>query len=549
VSRKLFLLSVLVGCISGLGAVLFRNVIKIFKILFFHDLSFLPLFLIPAIGGLIVGIIIKMGAPQARGHGVPEVLEAVLLKSGIIKLKVAITKILASSISIASGGSVGREGPIVQIGSTLGSFIAQKFNLSKQEIITLVGAGASGGVAGTFNAPIAGVFFSLEIILRDFTVRSITPVVISSVISSFISHIFFGDVPAFLIPSYKISSYLELLNFALLGAFAGIIGVLFIKTLYKLEDIFLSTKLPSYIQPAIGGLIVGLIGMYYSEIFGVGYEAIENAIFDKYPTKLLLVLLFLKIIATSITIGSGGSGGVFAPSLFLGTMLGTYWGNVSKTIFNFKTDPGAYGIVGMGAVVTATTHAPLTSLLIIFEMTRNYSLILPLMSAIATGIVVSQSLSKESIYTMKLARRGVHVFGSSDKDIMKRIKIGDVMVKDIVVIKEGEEAEEIKRKIMNYPYIEYPFIDKEGKFKGIIDQSGIKKFLAENKEKIDYSLVKRNYNTAIPETTLNEIWDRYGEGGLTHIWVVDEKNPEKLVGVCTYKNILDFYYKIFLKES
>ena len=548
-SRKLFLLSVLVGCISGLGAVLFRNVIKIFKILFFHDLSFLPLFLIPAIGGLIVGIIIKMGAPQARGHGVPEVLEAVLLKSGIIKLKVAITKILASSISIASGGSVGREGPIVQIGSTLGSFIAQKFNLSKQEIITLVGAGASGGVAGTFNAPIAGVFFSLEIILRDFTVRSITPVVISSVISSFISHIFFGDVPAFLIPSYKISSYLELLNFALLGAFAGIIGVLFIKTLYKLEDIFLSTKLPSYIQPAIGGLIVGLIGMYYSEIFGVGYEAIENAIFDKYPTKLLLVLLFLKIIATSITIGSGGSGGVFAPSLFLGTMLGTYWGNVSKTIFNFKTDPGAYGIVGMGAVVTATTHAPLTSLLIIFEMTRNYSLILPLMSAIATGIVVSQSLSKESIYTMKLARRGVHVFGSSDKDIMKRIKIGDVMVKDIVVIKEGEEAEEIKRKIMNYPYIEYPFIDKEGKFKGIIDQSGIKKFLAENKEKIDYSLVKRNYNTAIPETTLNEIWDRYGEGGLTHIWVVDEKNPEKLVGVCTYKNILDFYYKIFLKES
>src|SRR5210317_106521 len=413
-------LAVAVGLAGGFGAVGFRYLINFFQTLAYgssdellHVVLALPWYLkvwVPAAGGLVVGPLVYFFAREAKGHGVPEVMEAVALKGGVIRKRVVIVKSLASAISISTGGSVGREGPIVQIGSAIGSTLGQILNVSAERMRTLVGCGAAAGIAATFNAPIAGSMFALEVILGEFGLATFSPIVISSVVATAVSRAFLGDIPAFIVPAYELVSVWEFPMYMVLGLFCAVVGVSFTKILYKVEDLFDDFKFPEYLKAIIGGVILGAGGLFFPEILGVGYGGIDLALGQQLAWYLLLLLIVVKVMATSITIGSGGSGGIFAPSLFLGAMAGGFFGAVVHQLFPTVTaSPGAYSIVGMGALVSATTHGPLSAMLILFEMTGNYKIILPLMLSCILATIFAGQLMKDSIYTLKLARRGINI--------------------------------------------------------------------------------------------------------------------------------------------
>jgi CIC family chloride channel protein len=472
-------LAIIVGLTAGFGAVGFRHLIDFFQTLAYggeNDLLELVINLpwyyrvaIPAIGGLIVGPLVYFFAREAKGHGVPEVMEAVALKGGIIRKRVVVVKSLASAISISTGGSVGREGPIVQIGSAIGSVLGQFMKISADRMRTLVGCGAAAGIAATFNAPIAGSMFALEVILGDFGLATFSPIVISSVVATAVSRAFLGDVPAFIVPTYELVSAWELPMYVIMGIFCGVVGVVFTKTLYRIEDLFDGMKFPEYLKGIIGGLMLGVASLIFPQVLGVGYGAIDMALMQKMAWWLLLVLVVVKILATSVTIGSGGSGGIFAPSLFLGAMAGGFFGAVVHQLFpNITASPGAYSIVGMGAVVSATTHGPLAAILILFEMTGDYKIILPLMLACIIATIASGQFLRDSIYTLKLARRGVDIKEGKEVNVLKSMFVKDVMNTHVETMTEALPLEQMTEKISKSKFNSFPVLNAQNELTGIL---------------------------------------------------------------------------------
>ena len=422
-SSVMLITSLIVGIGAGLGAVLFRRLIDWIHNFAYSDIAGifaewypLHLIIIPALGGAIVGPLVYYFAREAKGHGVPEVMEALELRGGKIRPRVVVVKALASSVCIASGGSVGREGPIAQIGSALGSFVGQTLKLSEERVRTLVACGAAGGIAATFNAPIAGAVFALEVLLRRFGSVYFGAVVISAVTADVIAHYFEGDSRTFLTPEYTMQSPWELLLYTLMGFVAALAAVGFSRLLYFSEDIWNLIRIPEPTKPLFGGILLGLLGIVsyqidgFPRVFGVGYETIENPLFSQLTLQVTFGLLLLKLVATTLTLGSGGSGGIFAPSLFMGAMLGASFGQIAHTIFPEIVAPsGAYALVGMAAFFGGVAHAPITAILILFEMTGDYQIILPLMLSTVLSTIVAKNLSPDSIYTLKLKRRGVEL--------------------------------------------------------------------------------------------------------------------------------------------
>ena len=426
-SGGMLVLSLLVGTGAGLGAVAFRYMIVGFTYAFtgHRDYSaaghagnqLLPglgvwfVVLAPVVGGLVYGPLVSRFAPEARGHGVPEVMLAVNRLGGRMRPQVPIVKSLASALCIGSGGSVGREGPIVQIGSALGSVLGQLVRVTETRLRLLVACGAAAGISATFNAPIAGVFFALELILRRFDTESFGFVVMSSVTADAIGRAAFGSEPFLALPGFDFTSPLELVLYAGLGVLAVGVGLLFVRVLYAGED--LADRLwrgPSWLRPAAGGILLGLLLLAVPQMYGVGYPVLEHAVGGHYLILALLGLLVAKILATSLTMWIGGSGGVFAPSLFMGAMLGSAYGAIAHQMLpGLAAAAGAYGLVGMGAVFAATARAPITGLIIIFELTGNYRIILPLMCAIVVATALSNQITKDTIYTLKLRRRGIDI--------------------------------------------------------------------------------------------------------------------------------------------
>ncbi|MHA6623132.1 chloride channel protein [Pseudonocardia sp. DLS-67] len=419
--------AVLVGVGAGVGAVAFRYLILWFTLLFsgtadYSDAGMPPhpwvpslgpwfLLVAPVLGGLLYGPLVYRFAREARGHGVPEVMYAVARNDGRIPPRVAVVKSLASALCIGSGGSVGREGPIVQIGSALGSALGQLLRVPPQRLRMLVACGAAGGIAATFNAPIAGVFFALEIVLRAFSAQAFGVVVLSSVTASVIGRSFLGDEPFLRLPPFTLHSPVEYLLYAGLGIAAGLVGWAFARVLYVVEDACdWLWRWPEWLRPAAGGLLLGAVLLVLPQMYGVGYPVLEAGVTGRYAVWMLLLLMVGKMVATSLTIGIGGSGGVFAPSLFVGAMAGTAFGTVVAELFPaLGISPGAYGLVGMAAAFAGASHAPIAALVIVFELTQQYSIILPLMAAVALAAGVSHLVSDRTIYTLKLVRRGVDI--------------------------------------------------------------------------------------------------------------------------------------------
>jgi chloride channel protein, CIC family len=418
-------LAVAVGLGAGVGAAAFRWLITTATRLFTgHDdysaaagaadphlpgLGRWFVLLTPVVAGLIYGPLVYRFAREARGHGVPEVMYAVAERGGRIRPQVAVVKAVASALCIGGGGSVGREGPIVQIGSALGSTLGQIVRLPESRLRILVACGAAGGIAATFNTPIAGVFFALELILNDFAVESFAAVVLAAVAAAALSRAAFGDHPFLALPTFTIRSVREYLAYAVLGLLAAGVGVGWSRALYFVEDLCDRWwRGPEWLRPAVGGLLLGGVLLALPQMYGVGYPVLGRAVGGGYAIAFVLLLLSGKVLATSLTIGIGGSGGVFAPSLFVGAMLGEAFGLALHTADPaLAPSPGAFALIGMGAVFAAAARTPITAVLIMFELTGEYQIILPLMLAIALATGVSKLISRDTIYTRKLLRRGI----------------------------------------------------------------------------------------------------------------------------------------------
>ncbi len=488
------LLAVIIGVAGALGAVFFR-----WLILQFQDLAWgsggTPLekvlrapwylrIIVPAAGGLLVGLIVKFLAPEAKGHGVPEVMYAVALLGGVIRPVVAVAKSFASAICIATGGAVGREGPIVQIGSAIGSSLGQALKLSSRRIRTCVGCGAAAGIAATFNAPIAGAFFASEVILGEFSVGAVSSVVVSSVTATVISRSILGDVPAFQIPAYSIVSPFEMITYAGLGLLAGVVGVAFVQILYVFEELFDRLRsVPEFVKPVIGGLGIGVLAVGVPHIMGVGYDTISAALEDRMAVWFLFAVLAAKLIGTTFTLGSGGSGGVFAPSLFMGAALGGLVGHGARAIMPFQmASPGAYAVVGMGAMVAAATHAPITAILIIFEMTGDYRVILGLMLSCMLGTIVAQRIRKESIYTIKLVRRGIDLHAGHEVNVLRQIKVREIMRPDVETVRRNCTLDDLYRRMVTSPHYEFFVVDEGGEIVGTISVDDLRRNLPQFEE-------------------------------------------------------------------
>ncbi|MEN8181825.1 MAG: chloride channel protein [Myxococcota bacterium] len=562
-------ISVACGLAGAFGAVVFRLLIRFVQALFFEGgpgLATLaeegllaeagdPLavarqlspgwrLLLPAIGGLLAGPLVYYLAREARGHGVPEVMKAVALRGGVIRARVVVVKTLASALSIGSGGSVGREGPIVQIGSAVASGMGQLLRLPARQMRTVVGCGAAAGISATFNAPIAGALFAAEVIVGDFAVAQFSPIVISSVVATVVSRFFLGNHPAFPVPPYEIVSPFELAPYMVAGVAAGLVGVAFIHTLSASETLFERLRFPEALKAGLGGLAVGAIGMFLPEVFGVGYTTISAALQGSLSAGLLLALLGTKLLATSLTIGSGGSGGIFAPSLFLGAMTGGVLGTFVHQWFPDATaSSGAYALVTMGAVVAATTHAPISAILIIFELTQTIDIIPALMAACVLSTLVSQLLSRESIYTMKLSRQGFDIFRRDDPNPLKNLFVRDVVDDEPEVIPESASFERILDLVVQSSHTQFFVLSNDGRLLGAIALSELRRLLYEGEALrhlvVARDLVDPNRSTVTEDDDLDLVMHLLSNSDVDELAVVDSEEPLRLVGAVHQKDVID----------
>jgi chloride channel protein, CIC family len=437
----------------------------------------------PVVAGLVYGPLVQRYAKEARGHGVPEVMLAVARRGGRISWRVALVKSVASALCIGGGGSVGREGPIVQIGSALGSAFGGLVRLSEDRLRLLVACGAAGGIAATFNAPLAGVFFAMELILRDFTAESFGMVVLSSVTASVVGRAAFGDVPFLRLPAFAVQHGSQYLLFALLGVLAGAVGVLFTRVLYWIEDACdWAWRGPEWLRPAVGGVLLGGLLLVLPQLYGVGYPVLERAVGGGYLLGVLLVLLIGKMVATSLTIGIGGSGGVFAPSLFVGAMFGVAFGDVVARLAPGQVGVlGAYGLIGMGAVFAGAARAPITAVIIIFELTGEYSLILPLMTAIVLATIVSRMLARDTIYTLKLRRRGIDLDHGEERSALAGHTVGEAMEPPPEPLRSADPVSHAAARLAASTHGVLPVLGEDGGYLGTVRARSVAEALAEHR--------------------------------------------------------------------
>jgi len=570
-------MAVFVGTGTGIAAVFFIHLITfIQKNAYGFAHSFLPFVgnwayvLVPVVGALLVGPLIAYFASEAKGHGVPEVMQAIILQGGRIRARVAIVKIIASALCIGTGGSAGREGPIVQVGSALGSSIGQWLGLSDERIKNLVACGAAAGIAATFNAPIAGVAFATEVLMTELQGRMFGNVVISAVAASVISQIFLGAKHAFIVPSYVLHSPWEIVFYAILGLLSACVGVMFIRMLDAFEDLFDKWRsCPLVFRPAVGALLLGLMGYCYlylpgvsfysaeeyrlfmplmenmPHVFGSGFTFIEKVLQGKVSFLLIFLLIFLKPLATSFTLGSGNSGGVFAPSLFTGAMCGGAFGYGANLFFpEIAGDIGAYALVGMAAVFAAAARAPLTAMLIVFEMSNDYYLILPLMVAGVVATFVAEWFHKESIYTIKLVKRGIHFSQGRDMDVMQGVLVEDVMNEDPYAFDINLPFADLYAVFQETHFQGFPVTQGKGRLYGIVTMQDMTRVLLGN-DKIS-SLKVKDVATGDPVTVFPDepVWaaiQKMSPGDFARLPVVSRNDEKELVGLISRSDILRAY--------
>ena len=569
---RLSLLAVFVGVITGAGAVLFRALIGLI-----HNIAFLGSFavnydaslftppspwgalviLVPVLGGVLVTFLITNFAPEARGHGVPEVMDAIYYKEGVIRPVVALIKSLASALSIGTGAAVGREGPIIQIGAALGSTLGQLIRMAPWQRITLVAAGAGAGIAATFNTPIGGVMFAIELLLPELSARTFLPVALATGTATFIGRIYFGIYPAFAIPAQLLTSQQPatlpaLLLFALLGGLIGLAATAFIRTLSLAEDIFEHIKNP-YLRNAIGMLLVGIViylllrtaGHYYVE--GVGYSTIQAILTGGLDMPALLILLFVaKLCATSTSLGSGASGGIFSPSLFMGAAIGGAFGSLITAVHPAEGVTATTGaIIGMAAMVGGGTGAAMTAVTMIFEMTRDYDLVMPSIVAVALAIGVRRLLSPENIYTIKLVGRGHFVPKALHANMFLVRSANDVMERDVTILPAEADFDAFLRQHITGSGFKHVVVTRGNHIVGVVRiNTGLRRGLEGAYSGVTLGdVAQRNFTLARENDIVFDIVQRMArhEASMAVVTKVGGRyRPSAIVGVISKEHIADF---------
>ena len=563
----LWALSLLVGVVAGLGAVVFRALVGIFHNLFFlGKLSTVYnanihtpvgpwgrfVILVPVAGAIGVVLLVKNFAPEAKGHGVPEVIEAVYYRKGVIRPVVSVIKALASALSIGSGGSVGREGPIIQIGSSFGSTIGQLLRLPSWQTVTLIAAGAGGGIAATFNTPIGGVLFALEIIMPEFSARTLVPVVTATATATYIGRLFFGPHPSFFIPAleltfFRLTNPVVLLAYAALGAITGLVSALFISSIYGFQHFFEHrVKGGYYVQHAAGMLMVGLMlyvfmsrfGHYYVE--GVGYATIQDILASvQFPLYLLILLFVAKLLATSLTLGSGASGGVFSPALFLGATAGAAYGVVLHRLFpTLDIAVPAFAVVGMGGVVAGSTGAALAAIVMIFEMTLDYTIIIPMTLTVAISYAVRKSLIRDSIYTRKLVQRGELAPESLRGDLQFTRTAASIMNSQLRIVQTATRLHDLAKET------EEAFVvaEENGALGGVITGERVTEMSAANPTAVIGVVAQRNYVVVSPDDSVWKVVASMRSTGYAFALVAPhdgDLSATSVQGIITRKSIMD----------
>jgi len=546
-------LAIAVGVVTGLGAVGFRWLITAFTWMFtgyddysavgrvpsvhFPWLGIWFLLLTPVVAGAVYGPIVHKFAPEARGHGVPEVMYAVGHRGGRIAPQVTFVKALASSLCMGGGGSVGREGPIVQIGAAAGSTLAQLLRLDVRRVRLLVACGAAGGISATFNAPLAGPFFAMELILRNFAAESFGAVVLSSVAAAVVGRAMLGDHPFLSLPLFSVHSPLEYLLYGALGLAVGMLGVAFSKVLYLVEDACdWLWRGPEWARPAVGGIALGALLIALPQMYGVGYPVLQNAVEGRYVIGMLLLLMVGKMFATSLTIGIGGSGGVFAPTLFIGAMAGSAFGLIAHGLFpSVVGTAGAYGLIGMGAALGGATGAPITAVIILFELTGEYSIILPLMAAVVMATGVAHLLSRETIYTAKLWRRGVAI-DAPPPLAAHQFTAAEVALPAPDPLRDSDSLTAAAAALANSLGI-LPVVAEDGRYRGCVTSEDVAEVLDEDNAPETVAAIVHSVTTVGADDDPPRILAALAGHGGTGLPVVN-RDKTALVGWITYETVL-----------
>jgi chloride channel protein, CIC family len=541
-----------VGAATGLGAVAFIKAIEYCQRLFFdggaHAFSFLGgyyVIVLPVIGGLVVGPLVHFLAPEAKGHGVPEVMTAIETRGGRMKPILILVKTVGSAITIGSGGSAGREGPIVQIGAAIGSVLGQRFKLDRTRLLTLVAAGAAGGIAGTFNAPIAGVMFTFEVLAGEFTITSVGSMVFAAVSSSTVVRLFLGDAPAFTVPAWDYVSNWELLMYLGLGILGAFVALLFVRALYGAEDLFDRWSFPAWLKAPVAGVAIGVIGYFFPQVFGTGFSAMTEVMSGGFGLGLLIALVFARVAATSLTLASGFSGGVFAPALFIGSMLGGAYGRVMHSLFpSVSAGSGAYALVGMAAVFAGAARAPVTAIVIVFEMTLDYKVMLPLMFATVVSTLVAARFEPESIYTLKLVRRGIDFVGQRGALPPRPVTAMEAMT-------PLERAGHVHPQMTLTEFEEYLartdehgalVLGPSGELLGLVTEEDLEQAILEGDSgRTVKDICSPNPLTVHQNDTLEEVIKRAGMLDLEYIPVVTSDRSHKPLGVLSRFDIIRSY--------
>jgi CIC family chloride channel protein len=516
-----------VGIVAGMGAVAFRALIGLFHNLFFlgklssvYDANVHTpagpwgrfVILVPVIGAFAVVFLVKNFAPEAKGHGVPEVIQAVYYRKGVIRPIVSLIKALASALSIGSGGSIGREGPIIQIGSSFGSTMGQLLRLPSWQKVTLIAAGAGGGIAATFNTPIGGVLFALEIVMPELSARTLVPVVTATATATYIGRLFFGPNPSFFIPAlettyFHLTNPAALLAYAALGAITGLVSALFISSIYGFQHFFEHRiKGGYYVQHAAGMLAVGIMlyvfmvcfGHYYVE--GVGYATIQDVLASvQFPLYLLILLFVAKLLATSLTLGSGASGGIFSPALFLGATAGAAYGVALHRLFPaLDIAVPAFAVVGMGGVVAGSTGAAMAAIVMIFEMTLDYTVIIPMTLTVAISYAVRRSVIRDSIYTRKLTLRGELVPDSLRGDLQFARTAESIMTSQVRIVRAATTLHELPKKMSEA----FVVVEENGAVGGVVTLERLADLDDANPTAATGGIAQRNYVVVRPDDSV-----------------------------------------------
>jgi CIC family chloride channel protein len=554
-----FLLATVIGGLAGLGAVAFLLLIRFFEKLFFGGIfhamgspTYL-VFLLPLLGGLLIGPLLQRFPTEARGDGVPSAMEAVALHGGIIRPRTVGLRTLTAAVTIGSGGSVGREAPIAQIGAAIGSAVGQFLKVSASRMRIFVACGAAGGIAAVFNAPIGGVFFSLEVLLGDFSAATFAPIVIASVISTAVARLLLGNVLIFEVPPYILTGIWDLVLSAVLGAFCGLAAVLFMRALESAERQFSASPIPLWARAAVGGGMTGVVAIFFPQVLGTDATTLNAAFAGMFPWSLLLLIGYLKIVATSFSLGSGGSGGVLGPAVFIGGILGAFMGTFASALF-----PGLFGfvdgyaLIGMAAFLAPVIGGPITSILIVFEMAGNYTIILPLLVAVVNAMLVAHRFSRYSLYTHKLHEKGIDLVAGREESVLKQVRVRDVMRGEFHAVLPsasfGSLADSFFGSKIDYLYL----TGEQGELMGVVSLTDLRPYLKE--EGLWYLVCARDVATpdpvaVMPSESLLDALNKFAYRNVAQLPVVSDPHARKLIGVVRRSDLLEGYQKIVLRKS